>query len=289
MRIHAVQQDIVWEDKPANHARLAAMLDDAGVSPGDLVVLAEMSDTGFSFDLGATVDDRSLAWATDQARGRGVWLVMGHSERFDLADRPPGRNAASVIDPAGRVVGTYHKVHPFSFGREADYFAGGSEVLLVRLDDAPADGADAADDRDAGPLLSPLVCYDLRFPELFRHAALAGAEVISVGANWPAARQAHWRTMLIARAIENQAIVVGVNRCGNDPHIEYAGGSIIVGPQGEILAEAGDTETVLTVEPDLAAVRAWRDRFPALRDARRSLLGSVRVIGDAPRAIAGRE
>jgi predicted amidohydrolase len=116
----------------------------------------------------------------------------------------------------------------------------------------------------------PAVCYDLRFPELFRRGLLAGAGAFAIGANWPAARAAHWRALLVARAIENQAFVLGVNRTGSDPHLVYAGGSIALGPKGEVLGELGATPGVLTVEIDPLAVREWRDTFPAWKDARLS-------------------
>jgi predicted amidohydrolase len=123
----------------------------------------------------------------------------------------------------------------------------------------------------------PLICYDLRFPELWRVAALAGAEVFTIGASWPEVRQAHWRALLIARAIENQAYVVGVNRVGRDPSHGYAGGSLIVAPDGEILAEGGRAPTVLVADLDLASLRAWRAEFPALRDVRPELIGSMNL------------
>ncbi len=122
-----------------------------------------------------------------------------------------------------------------------------------------------------------LICYDLRFPELWRLAAIAGTEVFTIGASWPAARRHHWRQLLIARAIENQAFVVAANRIGDDPHLSYAGGSMVVSPTGEILAEAGDHEAVLRARLDLASLREWRRDFPALSDLHRDLLGSITV------------
>lgn len=125
--------------------------------------------------------------------------------------------------------------------------------------------------------MCPLICYDLRFPELWRLGAVEEADVFTIGASWPAARQQHWRALLIARAIENQAYVVAVNRIGDDPHIKYAGGSLIISPTGEVLAEApaGNVPIVLQAELDPAALRAWREKFPALADIHRELLGSI--------------
>jgi omega-amidase len=127
-----------------------------------------------------------------------------------------------------------------------------------------------------GPFkIAPTICYDLRFPELYRHAVLAGADLITVIASWPAPRIAHWRALLIARAIENQAFVVAVNRVGTDPDHEYGGESLIVSPQGEILAEAGPNTAVISADIDPRTTASWRTAFPALRDHRTDLLKPI--------------
>lgn len=262
MRIAAIQHDIVWESKPDNHATVERMLDEADIGrddPRTFVLLPEMGDTGFSFNLDCIVDDQTLPWATELARRRSIWMQVGYAVR---ADDDTGRNCASIINPDGAVVATYQKVHPFSYGREADYFTGGDHLCIADCD---------------GAIVSPLICYDLRFPELFRLAALAGAEVLTIGANWPSERQHHWRSLLIARAIENQAYLVAVNRVGSDPRLSYLGGSMIVSPTGEVLAEAKDVPTVLQAEIDLDSLRDWRRRFPALKDVHSELIGSIDV------------
>jgi predicted amidohydrolase len=116
--------------------------------------------------------------------------------------------------------------------------------------------------------VQPTICYDLRFPELYRATGVRGAELICVIANWPAARESHWLTLLKARAIENQAYVAGVNRCGRDPNVEYSGRSQIIDPRGEVVADAGSAETIIAAELDREALRAYRAKFPALNDAR---------------------
>jgi omega-amidase len=260
MHIAAVQLDIVWEDKPANHARIESMLDAVDLPPDTLVILPELADTGFSFNLKRIVDDRTLDWAVNLARTRHIWVQAGYAS---LGPDQRGRNCMTIIAPDGSTCGTYQKIHPFSYGaRETEFFTGGNHLFLHRCPDA---------------LVSPIICYDLRFPELFRLAAIAGAEVFTLGASWPDARQTHWRALLIARAIENQAYVLGVNRTGTDPHLSYAGGSIIVSPKGDILAEAGTEETVLHAELDIPALRDWRADFPALRDIKPHLLGSLDI------------
>jgi omega-amidase len=120
--------------------------------------------------------------------------------------------------------------------------------------------------------VAPFICYDLRFPEAFRVATRRGAQVLAVIANWPAAREGHWMTLLRARAIENQTFVIGVNRCGTDPNHTYSGRSQIIDPRGEILADAGSTEGLIHGRLDLQLLTAYRNEFPALRDMRDDLL-----------------
>ncbi len=259
MRFALVQHDIIREDKCANHAIVERMLDDAKIAPGTFVLLPEMGDTGFSFNLDKIVDDESVQWGSRCARERSIYLQVGHAER---GPDGRGRNCATVIAPDGEIVGQYQKVHPFSYGREIEHFTGGDHLLLVEID---------------GMCICPLICYDLRFPELWRIAARAGAEVVIIVASWPAARQLHWRSLLIARAIEDQAYIIAVNRVGRDPHLEYAGESMIISPEGKILAEGDDRPRVLQADLDLNALRDWRAKFPALRDIHDDLLGSIHI------------
>ena len=262
MEVAVVQYDIAWEDKPRNHARIEEMLVEADVPSGAFVVLPELGDTGFSHDLDAVTapEHDSVAWASELARRHGWIIQAGHAERLENG---MGRNCATIIRPDGPPV-SYGKIHPISILGESKVYEGGDSVLVA----------------DIGPLLiSPLICYDLRFPELFRIATHEGAELFTVAACWPVERIAHWRTLLIARAIEGQAWVLGCNRVGDDPNLTYGGTSIIIAPDGEVLAEADQREErVLRATLDLAAGAKFRERFPVLADAKRNLLGSIRVV-----------
>ena len=121
--------------------------------------------------------------------------------------------------------------------------------------------------------VAPFVCYDLRFPEVFRLGVRGGADLMVVIANWPEPRDTHWLALLRARAIENQCYVVGVNRAGSDPHIRYAGHNIVVGPRGETVAQADEGPEVLLAEIELASLVEYRRQFPALADMRGELFG----------------
>lgn len=258
MHAHLVQLDIAWEDAPANFRRVADLLGRGRVGPGDLVLLPEMFDTGFSLNVEATADaGGTLAFLASVARDNKAYVQGGRT-----VAGPGGRatNRATAVAPDGTVVCDYRKVHPFSFGREPERFDGGDEVVTYDWAGSAGPGG--------GLKVCPAVCYDLRFPELFRIGLLKGSEAYAVGANWPESRRAHWRALLVARAIENQAFVLGVNRTGRDPNLAYAGGSIAVGPRGDVLGELGPEEGVLSVEIKPRELRAWRETFPAWKDAR---------------------
>jgi len=259
MHAHLVQFDIAWEDRAANHGRVREMLGAAPLERGDLIVLPELFDVGFSLDLDAAIDARgqTLEYLTELARDTGC-TVHGGRAVADPDEPGKARNEAVVVSPDhDDPVCVYHKIHPFSYGREPESYNGGA--ALTHYDWVSG---------DASLRVCPAVCYDLRFPELFRAGARAGAEAFVLGANWPDPRQAHWRALAIARAIENQAWVIAVNRCGDDPHLSYAGGSIVVDPKGQVAGELGTEEAVLStgIDPDL--VRSWRETFPCLADIR---------------------
>ena len=273
MQAHIVQFDIAWEDPEANFVRVRRLLDglDSGRGPGrgSLVLLPEMFDTGFSLHTETTADAKNLtlAFMSELADDFGCLVQGGRTVSTCAARKPAGEpcpkafNVMSVVAPGERVLCEYRKIHPFSFGKEPERILGGESVETWRW--AGADGSDAS-----ALTVCPVICYDLRFPELFRIGMKRGAEVFAIGANWPDTRQHHWRSLIIARAIENQAFVLASNRTGKDPFLSYAGGSIAVGPKGDVLGELAAEEGVLSVEVDPAAVRSWRETFPAWRDLR---------------------
>lgn len=264
MRLHLVQTDIAWESRSENLARVERMLADAPPVHGAVVVLPEMFDTGFSRDTKRTADNGDTQrWLIATARRLGVSMIAGVTIAPSAATGNLARNRALVVDASG-VVAHYDKVHPFSVSREHEAFSGGDRVVVTELgDDEPR------------AKVCPLVCYDLRFPEVFRAGRLLGAEVFFVIANWPASRIEHWRALAIARAIENQAFVVAVNRVGRDPLTSYPGRSLVVGPQGEVLLEGGSEQGLIQAEIHPQEARAWREKFRIWADARPGLLPRI--------------
>ena len=257
MTVIACQLDIVWEDKPANHAKVTRLLEKAAPPAGSLVVLPEMFATGFSMraaQITDSVTQETQRFLADTAQQFGVFLLAGvvTSGQSGL-----GRNECIGYNPAGEEIVRYCKIHPFTYGGESQHYEAGTEVVLFDW---------------AGFKVAPFICYDLRFPEIFRAAVKRGANLFTVMANWPVTRIAHWNALLPARAIENQAYVVGVNRCGDDPGLRYSGQSQIISPQGESLCNAGTAETTIQTDLNLQDLDLYRTALPFLADQKYSVL-----------------
>ena len=259
MNVLALQLDIVWHDPSANLEKVRRLLERAHIPEGAMLVLPEMFATGFSMDVAQTAG--SSISSTDEsiaalARDRKVCIVAGVVSR--QANGKPV-NEAAVYFPDGKVL-RYQKIHSFTPGGESANYAAGQQLLLFDWQ---------------GFKVAPFVCYDLRFPEVFRAATHRGAQVLIDIANWPVARQEHWTTLLRARAIENQAYMIGVNRCGKDPSFSYAGGSQIIGPRGGIIADAGPREGIITASLCIDALNEYRRDLPFLADLRPEFLGKL--------------
>jgi predicted amidohydrolase len=166
-------------------------------------------------------------------------------------DGPLPYNTFVLASPRGELH-RYRKIHPFTYGGEREAFAAGSEVVTVDVD---------------GVRVTPFICYDLRFADVFWETA-ASTDLYVVPANWPETRRRHWRALLVARAIENQAYVVGCNRVGSGGKLTYVGDSAVISPMGDVLASAAEVETTLQVDVEPARVAEVRSRFPFAADRR---------------------
>ena len=252
MKIAGIQHDIVWEDPRANFDRLAPKIAGAAGAGARLVVLTEMFSVGFSMNTEHTaepLDGPSTQFLVDQATSNGVWLCASVPEQPEGLDRP--YNQCILAAPDG-TVHRYAKIHPFTYAGEREHFAAGSGFVTVDVE---------------GLRVTLFVCFDLRFADEF-WATAADTDLYVVPANWPASRRLHWRTLLQARAVENQAYVAGINRVGTGDGLDYAGDSMIVDPRGEILAAAARREAIILTEVDPAFVRATREEFPFMADRR---------------------
>jgi omega-amidase len=253
MQIIGLQLDSVWENKAANHDKVLALLDRARPPAGALVVLSEMFATGFSMNVAAIHDEsrETQDFLSLTAAERKIYLMGGVVMKDQATGR--GRNESVVYSPEGKEVARYCKLQPFTLGGESEHYVAGGRTALFECQEF---------------MIAPFICYDLRFPELFRRAAAQGATLITVIASWPAMRDDHWVTLLKARAIENQAYVVGVNRCGQDPKHYHSGRSIIYDPHGRVLADAGSEEGWIEAQLELQPLLDWRRNFPVLADMR---------------------
>jgi len=262
MKIAAIQHDIVWEDGPATRSRLSPLIGQAAAGGARLIVLTEMYATGFSMHpdrIAEPPGGPNEQFLISQAAGHGVWLLGSIAQWAAEDPDTPGterenlraQNVAVLAGPDGQLH-RYAKIHPFSYAGEHRHYRAGTELLTVTVEDLR---------------VSVFVCYDLRFADEFWVLA-PNTDLYLVVANWPEPRREHWRALLRARAIENQAYVVGVNRVGVGDDIRYTGDSVILDPLGRPLAEASLVETVLMAEADAGEVKRIRDRFPFLPDRR---------------------
>jgi omega-amidase len=227
------------------HSSLARLADE-GV---ELVVLPEMWGTGFAYrelnELATRTGD--LVEELGALSAKYGMVVVGslpepHEDKV--------YNTAYVLD-RGKMRGKYRKIHLFSLMQEDRSFDSGCAPLLV--------------DTSVGKL-GVFICYDLRFPELARRLAVEGAEILVVPGEWPKPRQEHWRTLLRARAIENQLFLVSANCCGQVGKLDFFGMSMIIDPKGEVLAEAGYDPQDITATLDFALMEEWRGQIPCFSD-----------------------
>ena len=254
MLVAGIQHDIVWEDPHANFAALAPKIAEAAGAGARLVVCSEMFSTGFSMHtdrIGEPVGGPSAQFLTEQARQHSVWLCASMPERAN--DQAHPYNQLMLASPNGDTF-RYAKIHPFTYGNEHRHYGAGDHFLTVDID---------------GTSCSFFVCYDLRFADEF-WALASRTDCYVIPANWPSSRRDHWMVLLQARAIENQAYVVGVNRVGAGGSLTYAGDSMVVDPFGIVRAQAGDEPSMLIADVDPARVAKVRAEYPFLPDRRTS-------------------
>ena len=254
--VAGIQADLAWEDRAANHAMARTEVARAAGAGADLVVLPEMFASGFSMATETVAEPTEGPTATllsELAATHGVWVAGSFACRHD--EGLP-TNRLQVVGPSGQVT-SYDKIHPFTHGGEADHYAGGERPVVVEVE---------------GVRIGLAVCYDLRFANLFWNLG-PGIDAFVVPANWPCARSAHWRSLLVARAIENQAYVLGVNRVGvgrrtDGGDLDHCGDTMLVDPMGTVVAAASGAPNLVLGTIDTDEVAAVRARFRFLPDRR---------------------
>jgi omega-amidase len=253
-KIGLAQMDIAFGDPAENQKRVLHWVEKASEAGCHVVVFPELWTTGYDLTRIEDIADEdardSSAFLTGLASRHSIHIVGG-----SIASKTSegiGNNLL-VADLNGKIVKEYTKLHLFKLMDEHHYLLPGKEDGLFNLMDTQMAG---------------MICYDIRFPEWFRKHVIDGAKVVFVVAQWPAERISHWRTLLLARAIENQCFVIACNRTGSDPNNEFGGSSMIISPWGEIIAEGNRDEGLITAEIDLDAVEEVRKKIPIFQDRR---------------------
>ena len=251
LKVTIIQSNLHWEDKEANLKMFTDKISAINEST-DLIVLPEMFTTGFSMNrssLAETMDGETVNWM-QLISVKNRCAVTGS---FICEENGKYYNRLVWVSESG-ICSVYDKKHLFSMGAENEHYSNGNNKLIVTL---------------KGWTICPLICYDLRFPEWSRNTKNNPYDLLIYVANWPQRRQHPWKTLLLARAIENQSYVVGLNRVGNDVHnIYYSGDSTIINFKGEIISfTKPDEESTETVTLSYDDLMKFRNEFPVLNDA----------------------
>lgn len=254
MRISIIQIDVRLGEPEYNYSHALELMGKALADKPDVIILPEMFNTAYAFDIIDSVGDREgkglIESFTPFIKSANVNVIAGSISDF----REGGLyNTAYVFDRAGDVICRYDKVHLFGLMDEDKFLKTGKSLGYFEIEGVPA---------------GIIICYDLRFPELTRSLALKGAKILFIPAEWPHPRLNHWRMLQIARAIENQMYVVSCNRVGEKGKDVFFGHSMVIDPWGEVILEMGDGEGIKTVDIDLGTADDVRKKIPVFKDRR---------------------
>jgi predicted amidohydrolase len=248
MKIALLQYNPEWENKEANKKKILSMIKD--IEGVELFIFPEMTLTGFTMksnEMSETIHSDSYLFFSSIAREKSSNIFAGIVERRNNKNY----NTLIHIKPDGKLLKLYRKIHPFSYSSENKHYHAGSKPAITKI-------------RKWNVGLT--ICYDLRFPELFRKYGKKRTQLIVNIANWPDTRIEHWRSLLKSRAIENQCYIAGVNRVGDDPKLHYTGFSSVFDPMGKEIITFENEEKVIVVDINKNYVKEVRERFPFLDD-----------------------
>jgi omega-amidase len=254
------QMDVQTGQPDQNLAVVEAWIEEASRRGSDLVVFPELWDTGFDLEcapeLATSLDSGRFARVAELARIYKIHVAGSMLERGTSGGEDRCFNTAAWFTPEGSIAGIYRKIHLFRQMGEDRFVQAGDELPVF---DLPWGKSSAA------------ICYDLRFPEIFRRYALGGARLIVLPAQWPITRVAHWETLLKARAIENQVFVIACNRVGREGKVKFAGHSAILDPWGIPLVSAGEAPVLITATIDFSEIERAREKLTVFDDRRPDL------------------
>lgn len=251
--IGIAQIDIAWENSMENMKKIEVFIKKASQSNVELVLFPEMSLTGFTMDINKLLlsEEQIINWIKSLAIGNNINIGLGFSIKVD----EKGKNKYTIVSKSGDVLGIYTKIHPFTYSGEDDKYYKGNEICTCTINEFQ---------------ITPFICYDLRFPEIFQIAS-RNSQIITVAASWPKSREEHWITLLKARAIENQCYVIGINRTGFGDGLEYNGKSIFVNPDGQILNEINSEEMLIVNDLKIEKIKEVKESFDIKKDRREEL------------------
>lgn len=252
MRICLAQTKIAYEDKIRNFKTAEKRIEEASLLKSDIILFPEMSFTGFSMntELIGEEEEETVKLMAESAIKYGISIGFGWVKKTGDCFQ----NQYTILGNDGNRVTEYTKIHPFSFSEEDKFYKAGEDLAIFKLKDMK---------------MAVFICYDLRFPELFR-AVCGEVSLIVIPANWPSKRSEHWKTLLRARAIENQVYIIAVNCQGEMNNQYYSGDSCIINPNGNIIRMLSDNEGL--IQYDITDdVEMYRKVFPVLKDRRTEL------------------
>lgn len=248
MKIALVQYSPTWEDKDSNKQKILSIINK--VEGAELFIFPEMTLTGFTMkskEMSETIQGDSFRFFSSIAKEKSANILAGIIERRNNRIY----NTLIHVKPDGNLLKLYRKIHPFSYSSENEHYNAGTKPAYTKIKNFK---------------IGLTICYDLRFPELYRKYGKKRAHLIVNIANWPDTRIEHWRSLLKARAIENQCYVAGVNRVGKDPKLNYIGFSTVFDPMGKEIVAVENEEKVILVELDKNYLNEVREKFPFLDD-----------------------
>lgn len=249
MKLGLVQYAPVWENPEENILKIEELIKSSN-SKFDLLIFPEMTLTGF------TMNAEKFAEEIDGV-GTKYFIHLAQRIKTDIfagiieLDGDLKYNSLVHFDSMGLIRARYRKIHPFSRAKEDQFYNAGEEIVITKMEQIK---------------FGLSVCYDLRFPELYRLYSKERVDILIDIANWPVPRIEHWKILLKARAIENQCFMVGVNRVGNDPGNQYNGCSAVFDPMGNEIVMVENSETIIEAEIDIETVGTTRSSLPFLQD-----------------------
>lgn len=254
------QMDVAWEDYAANIKKIKNFVKEAVSNKAELILFPEMCLSGFTNNIDALIDEedelikllKGIALLNKINIGVG-YGIKGHHHK--------GENRYIIISKNGDVLCKYTKIHPFTMSGEDEFFNAGTEINMCSIGEFN---------------ITPFICYDLRFPEIFQIASKK-SNIITVAASWPKARENHWLALLKARAIENQCFVLGINRTGEGDNLIYNGGSVFVAPDGEFLNVPSNEEMLIIHDIKMSSIEKIKEQFDIKKDRREELYYNIRL------------